>query len=239
MAAPANQRAILWRRVEVVIALVVIALFLYFVVFRRDKGAGECSNENHETIQSRAAVSRTQRTSATVLEEQSDEFDLTFSPPGNAKGWPDIEVQGSSGTYLVSLVRQTCTCPDFGVRKSRPLNTMGRLCKHLMRELCARGCFSEATHWHQAIANAGHGGPRLAFLVRRKSAPPVLLALSDNKEWINVYANTRRKGETIANASGSIEEFGWSVVRKGWSYGEGPPGARELRGMLSVVEGIR
>ena len=36
-------------------------------------------------------------------------------------------------------------------------------------------------------------------------------------------------------ASGEIERFGWSIEKERWSYGDGPPGAGELRKILKEV----
>ncbi len=221
----------------IVIAIVVAVLY---IVFRRQTGM----SDDREDAQPLLSPPRTTRPlnetrKTTTLEDQTEPFELAYSMPIESEQWPDIEVQGLSGTYLVSSAHQTCTCADFQSRRARDLGTMGRLCKHLLRELNSRGCFAQASQWHQAIAADGHGGPISAWLLRRTSSPVVLITLSNNKEWINVYANTKRKGEKISNASGRIAAFGWSVCDKRWSYGDGPPGARELRSLLSVIESTR
>lgn len=153
---------------------------------------------------------------------------------------PDLEgleqtrkVTGSRGDiYFVSVQEQTCTCPDFIHREYRPKNHLGRLCKHLIWKISPLGAFENFNNWQKAIVQSGYGGPTRAWIVERTHSPPVLITIGTGQDWINVFANSKLKGETIAQASGSLREYGWKISEKRWSYGEAPSGARELRRIL-------
>lgn len=154
---------------------------------------------------------------------------------------PDVtrEVQSSSsdgGTYRVSLSEQTCTCPDFLHRGGRPRNHFGRWCKHLITVLDREGAFEHANEWHKAIVQERHGGPETARLVDLKGAPPVLITRGDSDEWVNVFAHSLRRGERVAQASGPISQSGWNTAERRWSYGDGPPGAGELRKLFGAID---
>lgn len=71
-----------------------------------------------------------------------------------------------------------------------------------------------------------------------QSATEVVMTIGFSKDWINVYAHSVRAGERIANASGPIKNYGWSVIDHRWSYGDPPAGARELKKLLAEIEAI-
>lgn len=177
---------------------------------------------------------------ASRLTASAKNLELSFCPPPLAdKTEFKVASQSSSGAYLVSLATQTCTCADFlSARTAAPKNHMSRCCKHLLTKLLELGVFDGADKWIVAICKSGRGGPQAAWVVERESSPEVAISLSQSKEWINVYAHSLRKKERIANASGPIKEYGWSIPEQRWSYGDAPPGARELRKLLAEIEGI-
>lgn len=162
-------------------------------------------------------------------------FDLSFTAPDLKAKKSLFEVRGSAQEpYKVNLADLTCTCPDFEHRRRRPANTFAHLCKHLVAVLNRNGAF-ENDKWKKAIAEDDHGGPIRAWMIERNDSPPALVTISSGNEWVNVYAPSVRKGERIANASGKIRRYGWSVQEKRWSYGESPPGARELRSLFASM----
>lgn len=162
-------------------------------------------------------------------------FDLSFTAPVLKSKKSVFEVRGSAQEpYKVNMGEVTCTCPDFEHRRKRPANTFGHLCKHLVVVLNRNGAF-ENDKWKKAIATDGHGGPVQAWMIERKDSPPALVTISSGNEWVNVYAPSVRKGERIANATGEIRRYGWSVQEKRWSYAESPPGARELRSLFASM----
>jgi hypothetical protein len=104
--------------------------------------------------------------------------------------------------------------------------------------LNAHGAFEGTDKWKKAIACSSYGGPTNGWIIKLENSPPVAAITCSSKKWINIYAHSVRTGEKIANASGSIKLYGWSVPEQRWSYGEPPPGARELKKLLIEIEAI-
>ena len=140
--------------------------------------------------------------------------------------------------YDVSLENQTCSCPDFQKRSSYPRDSFPRWCKHLVAALNHAGAFADCGVWHKAIAEAEHSGPLGAFIVETDTTQRFLLTAGHNPDWINVLGRTLRKGERSDQATGRIREFGWCISEQRWSYGQGPPGARQLRKLMVQIDKI-
>lgn len=173
------------------------------------------------------------------LPEFFEEYSLTVSLPFYPDARCVIPSFTSEGTgYELDLNSQTCSCPDFTKRRG-PLvapGMMGRFCKHLIHELSAREAFAASNKWIRAIADAGHGGPHNAWQVCLPTAQKMLVTTNYPLTWINVFAHTKRNGERVSEASGPIKQFGWKPREHRWSYGEAPPGARELRHLLMAFD---
>ena len=145
----------------------------------------------------------------------------------------------SGRKYKVSLADEACSCPDFvKTRSDCPKGHFSRWCKHLIHAANMEGAFEACNDWHKAIAKEGYGGPTAAFLISVPAQPEFLVTIGASPEWINVYAKTALPGETLPNLTGPIKQYGWNIIAKAWSYGNGPRGARELRRLLSQIEGI-
>jgi len=90
---------------------------------------------------------------------------------------------------------------------------------------------------------AGEDAPEL---VRRSTKPNravramasgqlVYFGCSAATPWVDVYARKRRAGEREGLYTGDYECFGFHMTKNRWSYGEGPPGAREIRTMMEQL----
>lgn len=166
---------------------------------------------------------------------------LSFTPPNTSH--PPIRTssdRGSGVAYTLDLAAQTCTCPDFREtrRKSMRPGELGRLCKHLVRALAERHAFDDANKWVNVIVQEGYGAPYFAWEVALPTAKPMLVTITDSRDWINVYAHLKRAGERYPAASGPVKGFGWSRLEHRWSYGEGPPGASEIRSLLKQLDSV-
>lgn len=151
-----------------------------------------------------------------------------------------IEVRSSSleehrPTYLVDLVAQTCTCPDFARRSTIQRDNPARWCKHIVRQMRDTGSARGRDLWGEAMLSEGMGGPNRTMLVRRGGWPDILVAQENSDDWISVYARTARRGENVREATGRVHRFGWNTEQRRWSYGESPPGAGQLRKILNAV----
>lgn len=166
---------------------------------------------------------------------------LNFDAPRYVKPQERVQSDREPGVfYLLDLNAQTCTCPDFvemRAKKAKP-GELGRLCKHLLRALERREGFSSASAWVQAIVREGYGAPYFAWEVTLPSARPMLVTVGTSKEWVNIFAHRKRTGERYSEASGVIQQFGWSLDQHRWSYGEGPPGASEIRPLLKELDNV-
>lgn len=140
-----------------------------------------------------------------------------------------------AGPYRIDLDALTCSCSDFRGRSREPLDVLARCCSHLLRELDGLGALSDVGEWERAIISAGRGAPLATWHLQLVTAPRVLIATTLDRDWINVFARRKKKGERNHEASGGIREHGWSIEHQRWSYGEGPPGAGELRKILKEM----
>lgn len=164
------------------------------------------------------------------------QFSLKVTP--RPETMADAAMMDVDGPVTVSVERQTCTCKKFADRSDRPMNNIGRWCRHLVITMGERRAVDHENEWIRAIIEDGHGGPLYAFMVDRPTTGQVLMTGNANSEWLNFYARNKRSGETVAQASGKIKRYGWSLQRKGWAYGNPPPGARELRALIQSVDRI-
>lgn len=155
-------------------------------------------------------------------------------------GFPpcSIESYTTEGiVYEVDLSRMSCTCKDFQARKKHSRGPLSACCKHLLGQLSLAKGIDRIGKWEKAIIDDGHGDPLCAWLIELDSASDVLATASGSLEWINVFAHSKRKGEKIIEASGTIRSHGWNVEERRWSYGEGPAGSRELTPLMREVFG--
>jgi hypothetical protein len=217
-----------------------VLVFAAYLIFGKKSGPRSDAKPVEHLTRSPLQGAITPAGRASALVSAASTMELTFSPPDFSDVQP-IRMKSMSRNveYQVAISEQKCTCPDFAPgREVAPRNHLSRCCKHLLRELKNHGAFEASSKWIGAIAAAGHGGPSAAWIVHLEKSQSVAIVTGSNKEWINVFAHSVRSGEKIANASGPIKEFGWNVLQQRWSYGEAPPGARELRKLLVEIEAI-
>ena len=173
-----------------------------------------------------------------VLDMMS-EFSLDCPELIKITGVKRVSSFSSAGVkYMVSFDDQTCTCPDFDQRGHCAVNNFSRWCKHLVNELNDARAFEKANLWQQAFANDGNGGPVAAYWLRPPKIEPIVLTVGHNLEWINAFVATKRVKKSASDDVGRIKCYGWHIPGKRWSYGEAPPGAREIRKVLMQIEGI-
>jgi hypothetical protein len=71
------------------------------------------------------------------------------------------------------------------------------------------------------------------FRLQRASGQAFAVGYSEGSEWLDVITRKRRKGDKAGLFTGAYEHFGYDGAEGRWSYGEGPPGALELRRLLA------
>jgi len=134
--------------------------------------------------------------------------------------------------YQLDLEQAQCSCKGWQLRKHYPIGDSRRLCRHLVNAYRMRELIKGNDEWAEAIIENGEGVPLTAWRVKLNTAPEALITQGDSEEWLNVFAHIMKTGEKIAEASGPISRFGWSIVEKRWAYGVSIPGARELNKIL-------
>jgi hypothetical protein len=163
-------------------------------------------------------------------------FSLNVTP--RPESMRDAVMTDIDGQVQISVEHQTCTCKKFAERADRSMNNIGRWCRHLVNIMDARRASEHENDWIKAIIADGYDGPLYAFMVDRPTTGKILMTGGTSSEWLNFYAHNQKRGETIAQASGKINRYGWSIERKGWAYGKPPPGARELRKLIESIDTI-
>lgn len=137
-------------------------------------------------------------------------------------------------TYNVSVSLMTCTCPDFiKHRQGFPIYDLRRTCKHLYGVLQDNQCLTNLSELGLAILERPSKKKELTT-VQLCSGNQVSICHGDN-EWVDVFTRKRRKGDSGGLYSGKYERFGYNKNERRWSYGEGPPGAREIKSILSQI----
>lgn len=156
-------------------------------------------------------------------------------PEGEAIPDQEIESYSDEGTiYNVSVSEMTCTCPDFRKhRKGVPANDPRRACKHLYCVLEDNNLISNLRELALAILESPSKNKKLTT-VKLSSGNEVSICHGGN-EWVDVFTRKRRKGDSSGLYSGKYDRFGFSTNEQRWSYGDGPPGAREIKSILSQV----
>ena len=134
--------------------------------------------------------------------------------------------------YRVDLHQLTCTCPDFVQNRANlPADSFGRLCKHLSSEILRQENSDTYDDLSRAILKS-YSRKASYYGTHLPSGSVVAFGISPGEEWIDVFARKRKKGETAGNCTGEYACYGYSIQRNGWSYGEGPVGAKEIREAL-------
>ncbi len=143
-----------------------------------------------------------------------------------------------SGTLCdVDLDRQTCTCDRFiGGKERFPLNHMGRICSHLCYEMNKQHAFDDEHHLTRAaLFLATREETRAAYAIKHKDLPLMYAIVGKDESWISIYSRAKLAKQTVSEASGDFERFGWSCAEKRWSYGVGNPGTSILRDFLKHI----
>ena len=145
----------------------------------------------------------------------------------------DIEVEGDTANYMINVVNQTCTCPDFEVTRSQFVKGhLRRICKHLawpMRNNAAVGSFERMVF--QEIKFGLSAMTRFRFI----STTDVRIALAlkhVDRDWCDVVA-PKTKGD-------QHDLFGFNVTEKRWSYRTHPKDWQAIEGkILQWAEALR
>ena len=168
-------------------------------------------------------------------------INLKIDQPPNQTEWK-FRTDGTGKSYFhVDLSPHTCTCDDFVSRRSRfEFPDVRRLCGHMIR------AYQKAEAWPEPdgivaamFSNGPPEGGCWAYdrILRTKlsSGEHVYFGEKHDRDWIDVYAKARRKGDEPGKYTGAYGRYGFDRANTKWAFGNAPPGAREIRGILKVL----
>lgn len=159
---------------------------------------------------------------------------LPLLRPGTSRVF-DVDSDGTDGLkYRVDTTTVTCTCPDFAQRRSRlPEDSIGRLCKHLGREV------HRHVETEDPIIKAILSEYRKKYFYYQVTLPSgsqIALGIDVESPWIDVLARKCRRGERAGGCTGDYASYGFDRHARRWSYGSGPVGAGEIRDILEQMK---
>jgi hypothetical protein len=218
-----------------VIALVVVMVVFAAVRMATFEGEAPTRQRSSSPATATRARPRDQDAPPSTLATAS----LIFSLLADAEtGVQSVKSRSTPGLrYQVDTTRVTCTCPDFvGRRMTFATNDFRRLCKHLAGAMTPIIDWEHSSEWGPVLIQGTRA--KLHFVTGTlSSGAAVLIGYSPDDPWIDVYSRKRKKGDHGGVYTGEYDCFGFNVDRNGWSFGDGPPGAREIRSMLKELLG--
>ena len=148
-----------------------------------------------------------------------------------------IKSFSSNRSYFVNLHEFTCTCPDFQERRRHvPPGKFNRLCKHIAEAFSRHGRPDGWSEVHHAIISRSFGMFKdRYFIIPLNSGIEIALGYEDDYSWLDVFARSRRTGEKKGLYTGRYHRYGFNYLGPRWSYGEGPPGAMEIRRIIRAL----
>jgi hypothetical protein len=144
-----------------------------------------------------------------------------------------------SSNYIANLTEVTCSCEEFNSRRLRfSQKDIRRFCGHLVKAHEKAGIWSDQQEIVDAMLYYGpiRGGcwaHDQILTTQLASGESVYFGTREGSKWVNVYTRKRRKGDSAGKYSGAYEKFGFDREFKKWSYGVGPPAAREIRQLIA------
>ena len=136
----------------------------------------------------------------------------------------------------IDLDEQTCTCPEFRGKIQFQKNHMGRICVHLFREMKKQNAFGNL---HYTVFTALILGlreeTREVYTIKHKELPLMYLIIGKSDDWMNVYGRTKKGNQTIYEASGDFQRYGWNLNEKRWAFGEGLAGTSLITPFLEKL----
>ena len=175
-------------------------------------------------------------TKNSTVSDAIDELKVEFKEiPQEASIKKVVANYNENSFYELDLINQTCGCEKFQQCSIYPVNDIRRLCPHLRGEL-----FSKHVRNIPELAECyiSYGSRRNSEITKYQlsSGVPFYIGHSGLKcEWIDVYARKREKGEKEGNFTGFYERYGYNLLEKRWSYGEGPAGASEIKKQIAIL----
>ena len=142
-------------------------------------------------------------------------------PPEEYDHDQEIRSPSTGETYSVNLHRLVCSCSDQQRRRRYHPGDLRRHCRHLHEQLTTMGLTKQMPKMAATVIEGGYTlGDRAEMLQvpadeGRQSFVPVFIAVSDRKDWANVF------GPDDHDNAG-VKEFAFDVEQKQWVDGLTP-----------------
>lgn len=161
-----------------------------------------------------------------------------LAPLRKSTGKVEVEDKFEGGFVDVDLDEQTCSCARFLGGKYRfPKNHMGRICAHIYVEMEKQDAFSALHHIAKtALLLSLREETKAAYALQHSDLPTMYVVVGKDENWINFYSRTKVGKQTVQEASGEFERFGWNCKEKRWSYGMSSAGSNLLRDFLKQID---
>jgi len=145
----------------------------------------------------------------------------------------DIKVSSFSSAeqeYNVSILRMTCSCPDFiKTRNNLKKNDPRRVCKHLAEQFAINNLLEQQDDLVKTILLSPTRGEFATFEAENGM---IFCLCFETTGWVSVFTRRRRKGEKGFSFTGKYEQYGYSLQENRWSYGDAPPGSKYLKNAI-------
>ena len=166
---------------------------------------------------------------------------LSIDEPPKQLDWK-FRTDGTGKSYFhVNLADISCTCDSFTNRRNRfASNDIRRFCGHIIRGYEKSGAWPNAEGIVATLLASGppEGGCWAYDDISRtklSSGEYEYFGKRNSRDWVDVYARSRRKGDVRGKYTGNYGKYGFNMVMKNWSFGAAPPGAREIRAILAAI----
>jgi hypothetical protein len=143
--------------------------------------------------------------------------------------------------WYVNLETVSCTCEEFiSHRQNHDVHEVGRLCKHLVRAYKNAGIWPEQEDIVRVLLE---NGPLYSvawsydniYSEQLRSGAKVYFGTKTDRAWVDVYTRKRKQGEKAGRFTGAYSKYGFNRTEKRWSYGDGPPAAKEIREFIDLI----
>ena len=166
---------------------------------------------------------------------------LSIDEPPKQLDWK-FRTDGTGKSYFhVNLADISCTCDSFTNRRNRfASNDIRRFCGHIIRGYEKSGVWPKAEGIVATLLASGppEGGCWAYDDISRtklSSGEYIYFGKRNSRDWVDVYARGRRKGDVRGKYTGNYGRYGFNMAGKNWSFGSAPPGAREIRTILAAI----
>lgn len=161
-----------------------------------------------------------------------------LAPLQRSTGKFKVEDKFEGGFVDVDLDEQTCSCSRFiGGKNQFPKNHIGRVCSHIYVEMDKQEAFPVLHHMTKtALLLSLREETRAAYALQHSDLPMMYVVVGKDNQWINFYSRTKIGKQTVQEASGEFERFGWNCKEKRWSYGMSSAGSNLLCDFLKQID---